>query len=227
MLETPSTPLWLELIKAFGGPVIAAIFVIVGLMWKDRIERKNSAQSWFEQTYIKDGLDMLMCHLSALKDCTFETKRIVFYRNTLPALPIEVQWRVSTLLPTGFFMTLRSIVEAVVLSTIKEVHPLVLTEDENSALARCCAELVDYTQKVRPVLLGVRIRHKRQVYKVCQNRTLKKVVNAKDEEFLGDESLDKVTFRIMEMFRDRLFESAQLSKKAGVKVEPVAPLAHA
>ena len=75
MLETPSTPLWLELIKAFGGPVIAAIFVIVGLMWKDRIERKNSAQSWFEQTYIKDGLDMLMCHLSALKDCTFETKR--------------------------------------------------------------------------------------------------------------------------------------------------------
>jgi hypothetical protein len=79
----PPLPFSLELLKVTIGPVIAAAFVIVGLLLKDLIERRNLAQSWFEQTYITQGLDMLVCHLSALKECTSETKRVIFITTSL------------------------------------------------------------------------------------------------------------------------------------------------
>jgi hypothetical protein len=64
MIESPPTPIWLKLTKAMIGLVIAAIVFIVGLLWRDRIERRNAAQAWFENTYITDGIDLLMLVVS-------------------------------------------------------------------------------------------------------------------------------------------------------------------
>ena len=62
MFQGATSPLWFELLKATFGPVTAAVVFIVGLLWRDRIERRNAAQAWFEQTYITEGLVLRTTH---------------------------------------------------------------------------------------------------------------------------------------------------------------------
>jgi hypothetical protein len=72
----PTTPLWLELLKEVIGPAIAAVFVVIGLLWKDRIDRKNEAQAWFEEAYITEGIDVLIAHLAVLCHGINEARRL-------------------------------------------------------------------------------------------------------------------------------------------------------
>lgn len=83
MLSAPS-PLWLDLTKATIGPVIAAIVFIVGLIWRDRIERRNAAQAWFEETYITNGIEVLSAHLTILRNATIEQRAHSFRGDGQP-----------------------------------------------------------------------------------------------------------------------------------------------
>src|SRR5689334_5239771 len=105
--STRAIPLWLELLKATIGPLIAAIVFIIGLMLRDRIERRhliekdrvdrrNEAQSWFEQTYITDAVDLLIAHLAAIEKAFQDVNRLTLKRPITPLSP-HVFRRLNTL----------------------------------------------------------------------------------------------------------------------------------
>src|SRR5215216_5885726 len=83
----PAIPLWLDILKLTIGPVIAAIVFIAGLLWRDRIERRNAAQAWFEQTYITDGIDVVIGHLAAMHSVLLEGERILLAPQVSPLNP--------------------------------------------------------------------------------------------------------------------------------------------
>ena len=106
MLQSLPTPLWLELTKAFGGPLIAAVVVIAGLIWRDKIERRNAAQAWYEKTYIEEGIDVLIAHLSALQYDCIATRRLLLKKTSVDLLHPQVTGRLSVIVPGNEFSLL-------------------------------------------------------------------------------------------------------------------------
>ena len=50
---------WTEFLRAAIGPALAAVFVVIGILLKERYDRRRSAQLWYEEYYITEGLDRL------------------------------------------------------------------------------------------------------------------------------------------------------------------------
>jgi uncharacterized membrane protein YgaE (UPF0421/DUF939 family) len=40
---------WTEFLRAIIGPIIAAVFVVIGIALKERYDRRRNAQLWYEQ----------------------------------------------------------------------------------------------------------------------------------------------------------------------------------
>lgn len=113
----PPTPLWLDIGKAVVGPLIAAIVFILGLIWRDRIERRNAAQSWFEQTYITDGLDVVIGHLAILSHFINETRRLMYSDTKVQPLSSSVSRKLFTFVLFDFLTGVET-VEAIVLAAM-------------------------------------------------------------------------------------------------------------
>ena len=207
------TPLWLDLLKAVIGPGIAAIFVVVGLVWRDRIERRNAAQEWFERIYITDSIDVLMAHVSALHHALIETRRLLFAPSELSALPLYVKWRALTIVPSVNFVYAFEIAESVVLSSLRKEHAVKLTEDEAHDLFLFCGELLEMADEIRASLLGVRVQNKRDIYTIRTRPLLVNVIRQKEERFLNDESLEIVVKRLATKYSPRLNASANALRK--------------
>jgi hypothetical protein len=108
------------LISAAGlivGPVIGAVVAVTAIWVKEVLESQRNCQSWFEQTYITEGVDSLLAYLR-LQDVqltlllssrqTIELKDAGKFPNVenissnvaLNVFPVEALVRVETLLKT-------------------------------------------------------------------------------------------------------------------------------
>ena len=58
---------WTEFLRAAIGPVIAAVFVVVGIALKESFDRKRAAQLWYEEYYITDGVDRVLSYLMTVE----------------------------------------------------------------------------------------------------------------------------------------------------------------
>lgn len=215
----PPAPLWLDIVKTIIGPLIAAIVVIVGLIWRDRIERRNVAQAWFEQRYITEGLDVLMSHLAALHNGTIEPRRIIFSETTL-SVPSDLRWRLLSIIPGFSFLLGGEIVESIVLSAMRSDHPVVLTPDEARELYDYLGELLMFAEDIRIAVLDVRINHKRDVYAINKRPTLVAVVEQWEKKFFNGEGIEAANRKLTEKFSKRVGEAAALLKR--VKAHPSA-----
>lgn len=102
MVETFQSWNWFEVFKAVIGPVTAAIFVVIGIWLKERYDRRKAVQSWFDQYYIIEGLDVLIFYVAALRSELVNTMFAIFSRPKCPeTLPFEVAARIQTLLNTS------------------------------------------------------------------------------------------------------------------------------
>ncbi len=215
--SVPPTPLWLEIGKTVIGPLIAAIVVIGGLIWRDRIERRNVAQAWFEQTYITEGLDVLMGHLSMLRNRTIEPRRITFSEGNVSPMSPEVEWRIFTTIPSLGFLWGCETAEAIILSASRSEHPVVLTQDESNELMMYCGALIAFAETVRRILLGMTISSKKDIYKVHTHPKFKETVEAMEANFLNGKSLQDVNNNFVGRFAARLGLAAAALKKSKAK----------
>jgi hypothetical protein len=222
MLQTSvSTPLWLELIKLVIGPLIGASVVILGLIWRDRIERRNAAQTWYEQTYITEGLDVIMGHLAALAHSLSEGRRLMIDIQVTP-LPSAVSRRLLSLELLDFLMGV-DLVEAITLATTRRDHPIQLTEDESTELMAFCVGLMGYTEEIRRFFLDKRITAKSDIYKIVKDPRFKALtkdlhdnflVKGLDDDFLKGINLTIMTASLKTRYRPRIAEAARALKSA-------------
>ena len=168
-----ATPVWLDITKTIAGPIIAAIVVVVGLIWRDRIERRNVAQLWFEQTYITDGIDVLVSHLN---HSTFEIRESLLTQFDLPAVPTHVLWRIKTILPDVKFL-FAFILLGNIVDSVKKNRQAYSDEDFRQ-LTSFARDLLSLAERVRLVLLDVRIRSKSDAYDLNTNSEIRELMAA-------------------------------------------------
>lgn len=65
--SAPDVWSWTEFLRAIIGPIIAAVFVVVGIALKEAYDRKRTAQLWYEQYYITEGLDRLISYVMTVE----------------------------------------------------------------------------------------------------------------------------------------------------------------
>jgi len=58
---------WTEFLRAAIGPILAAVFVVVGIALKEKYDRRRSAQLWYEDYYVTEGLDRLISYLMTVE----------------------------------------------------------------------------------------------------------------------------------------------------------------
>lgn len=212
---TIPTPLWLDLIKVVLGPLIGASVVILGLLWRDRIERRNAAQSWYEQTYITEGLDVIIGHLAVLCNAISEGRRLLTDIQVSP-LPSAVARKFFSL-QLFDFLTGFDAAEAVILAWGRSDHPIKLSEEESGELLAFCVGLSVYADSVRVALLDKRIKVKSDVYEIVKDPKFIGLIQELNDTFLVRDAngnfienmnLQTINAGLKAKYRERILEAA-------------------
>lgn len=200
MLQTPPTPLWLELVKAFGGPLIAAVVVILGLIWRDRIERRNVAQAWFDQTYITEGIDLLIAHLTALQNELFRMRGHVSFRFEVVPIPSRVLWQMLMITPGAHFFGAIGVLEQIVTGLQREDTKLDYEKEALDELGAFASNLLGHAEEIRNILLGSKVTAKADIGRFLRHPDLKRLNDDAKLEFLDSHLVRKVSDRFVDLF---------------------------
>jgi hypothetical protein len=156
---------WTEFLRAIIGPIIAAIFVVIGIALKERYDRRRTAQLWYEQYYITEGLDRLISYLMTVEMVigSIHTNPDLSVLK-LEAIPYEAFTRMQILLRRRDFVPLSMLFTW--LPRYKENIKFV-------EAARLLAHGLQYNfSQLRQELLRLNVYHKSDVYKVAENRRI-------------------------------------------------------
>lgn len=208
--STPPTPLWLELTKVVLGPLVAAIMVIIGLLWRDRIERRNAAQAWYEQTYITEGLDPIISHLAVLCHAMSEGRRVMTDMQITP-LPSAVSRRLFSFQLFDFLSGVET-AEAIILASARKEHPIKLSQDESRELLAFCIRLSMSADEIRVFLLNNKVAVKSDVYKIPKDPKFVALIKDLQDNFPDHPSLVALTNDLNTRYRPRITEAARALK---------------
>ncbi|HJR07493.1 MAG TPA: hypothetical protein VJ842_09565 [Pyrinomonadaceae bacterium] len=189
MQTTPTLPLWFEIFKALAGPALAAIFVVVGLIWRDRIERRNAAQSWYEQVYVTEGMDIIIAHLSSLRSSILERRLKYVSESETIALAPRIHWRMFVILPSVQFFFVISLIESIVIELKNKKSSQLLSDDEIRDISLFLDNLITFAENTRSILLDIKIHTKKAVYEITDNPALLELAKDAEDEFLNRERL--------------------------------------
>ncbi len=211
MLQS-STPLWLELLKIGTGPLVAAAFVVWGLVLRDKIERRNAARAWFDQTYITDGLDVVIGQVSIISHALNGRTRAVLPETNLLPLPSPVLFRLLNFMPIAFLTGIET-AEAIAISATRAEHPITITSEEYPEVLGFCISLGIYAETIRYYLMSTKITAKSDVYKLNKNPEFLAVLQNLHDQFkptkTGSEDLSTLNNRLINTFSPRLREAAR------------------
>jgi hypothetical protein len=182
-----ASPFWLEITKTITGPLMAAVFVVVGIWLKEVYERKKAAQAWFEQYYITEGLDQFIAHLYALSVATINIVHPALQAEAVNQLPFTINSRMLTLVGDrkfvrapfhfrAFHHNLKTMEEAPAGEKLKGVIGEAAGAIEGAAKA---------LEQLRKELLVVSVTTKSDIYGIHDKPTITKLITEIDEEYGG------------------------------------------
>lgn len=210
----PPSPLWLDIGREVIGPIIAAVFVVAGLLLRDKIERRNAAQEWFEKTYIEEGLDVIIAQLAVLCHAVNEGRRVMTDMKVSP-LPSGVSRRLFTFMLLDFLSAVDT-AEAVVLAVGRKDRPITISKDESAELLGFCIGLSIYADEIRKFLLTKKITVKSDVYRIQRDPAFIALTKDLQEKFLeredGPIALKTMNAGLQMRFSDRIIAAARALK---------------
>lgn len=220
MLPPAPSPLWLDLVKATIGPVIAAIVFIVGLIWRDRIERRNAAQAWFEQTYVTDGLDLVINHLDALLASLPAAYQITLAPPVLPLSPHLVR-RLQLFGHVRDFARAYGVAEMTFINATRVDTPIQLTTDEVSEIQEYCLTLLSIGEMLREVFLDINIERKKDVYSLWHDERIQNLIRKALLGPEGDLDLPTWTEKLQSQFHERMFTATTERRRLASEKRPL------
>jgi len=183
----------IRLLILAGAPIVGAIIgaiVAVAAIWaKEILEARKNAQSWFEQTYVTEGIDPLLAYLR-LHDVQLTvllgTTQTVELQGAgkfphvdniskdvpLNVFPVEALVRVETLLKTREYTA--------VIATIPEFVRFcsnIVAEERSFAMVSDKINLIrdayNSLDAIREELLDAKVNKKKEVRKLHENQSIK------------------------------------------------------
>ena len=157
---------WNRVIEQALGVLLGGTITIAGLWFKELFDRQRSIQSWYEQTFITEGVDRLILHLSVLDDALYDLSTGVSTKiNELAPYPHESVERLRMLFPRSGIYLLRDVHQQIegTREGIAESRDLLL---EGRLIKIMRKDLIALHRE----LLGVRIRSKNEIYDIQNNK---------------------------------------------------------
>ena len=154
---------WTEFLRTAIGPILAAVFVVVGIALKERYDRRRSAQLWYEEYYVTEGLDRLISYLMTVEMVigNIQTNPDLSALK-LEAIPYEAITRMQILLRRRDFVPL---------SMLFAWLPRYRNSKRFVDAVYILAHGLQYNlNQLRQELLRLAVHHKLDVYKVANNR---------------------------------------------------------
>jgi len=202
-----SAPLWVEIGKLVIGPLIAAVVVILGLIWRDRIERRNAAQSWYEKTYIEEAMDVFISHLSDLQYSCLIIRREFAPKGQVEILPPHVSGRLSVVVPGFEYFFAYDTVEAILLAA-HDNDRIIESPLDLDELYFFAGHLLGFAESIRRGLLHITVKEKRAVYDIRRNSSMLRVVAEGEMKFQNGQTLEDVHRKIIAKYAERGAEVA-------------------
>ena len=175
-------------IESIVGPVIGAVVAVSAIWVKESLDRRKNSQVWFDETYIRHGIDRLLEYLRLYdvqlvlllhgRDVLLlndEMSSPTDARGISKPLPIEAMIRVETLLKTTTYTQITSLLPGNVsffISVPSEKRSKVLLTEKITFIRAAYESLVN----VRQELLNVSIKRKSQVHSLNQNEILRGLI---------------------------------------------------
>jgi len=182
---------------AVVGPVIGAIVAVTAIWTKEHLESRKASQTWFEQSYIAEGIDRLLGYLrlqeiqlallsvsqtAEVNDGRFSFDHENISKNVgLNAFPVEALVRIETLLKTRDYVA--------VISSLPEfirLIALVDPEKRSRALLSDKIALVRQTYQslltIREELLGIKVKRKSDIDQIHKNEHIQAALARLSEE---------------------------------------------
>jgi len=175
-------------IESIIGPVIGAVVAVSAIWVKELLERHKNSQFWFEETYIRHGIDRLLEYLRIYDVqlvLLLHGRDVLLLNEDLSSsagssgvskpLPIEAMIRVETLLKTTTYTQITSLLPGNVsffISLPSEKRSKVLLTEKINFIRAAYESLVN----VRQELLNVSIKRKSQVHSLNQNEILRGLI---------------------------------------------------
>lgn len=175
-------------IESIIGPVIGAVVAVSAIWVKEFLDRRKNSQVWFDQTYIRQGIDRLLEYLR-LYDVQLvlllHGRDVLLLNEDMSSsadasgfskpLPIEAMIRVETLLKTEAYTQIASLLPGnvtFIISVPFEKRSTDLLEQKIKFIRTAYESLMS----VRQELLNVRIKRKSQVHSLNQNEILRRLI---------------------------------------------------
>lgn len=180
-------------IESIVGPVIGAVVAVSAIWVKELLDRHKNSQFWFEETYIRQGIDRL---LEYLRLYDVQLVLLLFGRDVLllnesaetsqtsKPFPIEALIRVETLLKTKTYTQVTCLLPGNVRFFVEipfEKRSKVLLTERIQFIRAAYESLVS----VRQELLNVTIKRKSQVHNLDKNESLRRLI-AQFESFSAE-----------------------------------------
>jgi hypothetical protein len=171
-------------IEPIIGPVIGAVVAVSAIWVKELLERHKNSQFWFEETYIRQGIDRLLEYLRLYdvqlvlllhgRDVLLLNESAETSHISKP-LPIEALIRIETLLKTKTYTQVTCLLPGNVSFFIDlplEERSKILLVEKISFIRAAYESLVN----IRQELLNVSIKKKSQVHSLNKNESLRRLI---------------------------------------------------
>ena len=94
---------WAEVVKTVVGPLVGGAIALSAIWIKESFDRRRALQTWYEDQYIRGGIDPLISYFMTMHFALFEYENDDWAPKELIHMPIEALTRVQTVLRTEVF----------------------------------------------------------------------------------------------------------------------------
>lgn len=172
-----------DILKLLAGPVIGAIIALSAIWIKEALDKKKSVQSWFEQNYIVEGIDLLIAHFIALETLIMDKR---FTRQFVSSDSSKIISTAEDLTPPVIAKAEAICQDRIFVVSAKFILYSAITEDSYKLLeGRLVRESLKLAKRYNKILIGlrrdllqIRIKNKTDIYKLAE---YPKIVQALDE----------------------------------------------
>ena len=165
---------WSRIVESAIGPLLGTILggliAVIGIYLKEVFDRRRAIQSWYEQRYIFDGVDLVMAYVMSTQYRLMEQAfDLAFLQDVkLEPLPLDALNRLVTILHTPELTSLIGLLNS---ALDKPMHPRI---KEGLAQFTVLTQTCVFT--LQQILIRVRVKRKSDIYKISERKDTKAVL---------------------------------------------------
>lgn len=163
---------WSEIAKTFIGPLIGATIALGAIWLKELLERRRAIQSWYEERYIREGLDRLTSYILTLEYFLSYPSNTPPIPKDMLHFPVEAISRIQIALQTEVFtMSLPMLYQATEFAGYRKEAGHLL--NVMNSLAREIRWSID---ALRKEMLSAGIKRKSDIYDFANKAEIKRIL---------------------------------------------------